>query len=139
MNASDTVLSDDKIDKIIGITVREPVEAYEVVMQPLRALAEKQAKETWPLAQAECAETHFKPDWLIKAKYFKNATEEGRIAGRREVMEWLFSKSTAQEVDFPPTIISFTMQYEEWQAQLKAWGIEEVKDDKLGRYDDYYL
>lgn len=50
--------------------------------------------------------------------------EQGKKAGIKEVVDWLFGISTAQEVDFPPQIISFTMLYKEWQAQLKEWGMD---------------
>ena len=37
----------------------------------------------------ECAKTHFKPDWIIKAQDIKDATEEGRKAGIKEVVDWM--------------------------------------------------
>jgi hypothetical protein len=35
-----------------------------------------------------------------------------------EIGEWLFEKSTAQEVDFPPRTISFIMLYSEWEKKF---------------------
>ena len=50
-------------------------------------------QEIFNAGMAKCAETHFKPDWEIKAQDVKDASEEGFKAGikedRKEVGEWL--------------------------------------------------
>ncbi len=66
-------------------------------------------------------------DWEIAEITWKARDPEiaeARKAGMREVVEWFFARSTAQETDFTPKIIAFTMNYEEWQAFLKAKGLE---------------
>lgn len=50
--------------------------------------------------------------------------ELGFRAGIKEVVGWLFDHSTAQEVDFPPKCLAWSMRYDYWQAKLKEWGIE---------------
>ena len=82
--------------------------------------------EGFKAGQEECAEKHFAPDWPIKAKDIKDATEEGRRAGKQEGRE--------EVVEFvEANLIGGTQNYigldgRKWQAQKKAWGIE-VKND----------
>lgn len=87
--------------------------------------------EAYKAGHKECAKTHFKPDWKIKAQDIYDATEEGKRAGIREVVEWIKSRSQVEHCD--PDVMQYFNEYrwideEEWEIKLKDWSIKEVKD-----------
>ena len=64
--------------------------------------AKRLIEASFEAGKAECAKTHFKPDWKLKAQDIKDATEEGYKAGKQE---------GRKEV------------VERWLKQLKEWGL----------------
>lgn len=76
-------------EAINKLPVIQKAHIYEPKIEDVAEICFKAGKE-------ECAKTHFKPDWKIKAKDIKDATEESRKATIREVAEWLVSHNTAR-------------------------------------------
>lgn len=60
----------------------------------------------------------------VTQRLIESQAEISFKAGMREVVDWLFERSTAQETDFTPEIIAFTMKFDDWQAFLKEHGLE---------------
>jgi len=92
MEAGDTVMKGgitsltDNQQKIVDKLLEKQAEIAWKARDPEIAEAHKAGKE-------ECAKTHFKPDWKIKAKDLKEGMEESYKAGqeeeRKRIGEWL--------------------------------------------------
>jgi len=135
------------------------MEAKDIVAKEVARQAEFGCEPSWEdfvvagkqAGKAECAKTHFKPDWIIKAQDIKDATEEGFKAGedqgygdgyitgvndatRKAVVscnEALVTGSkevvewlNTQCVSELEPHYTWWVSKEKWQAKLKEWGIE---------------
>ncbi len=79
-------------------------------------IAQEALAEAHKAGKEECAKTHFKPDWKIKAKDLKEGMEESYKAGIREVVEFVNThKLHAGNISIPGKA---------WQAFLKSEGIK---------------
>jgi len=131
MQAKDTILSDADIRAAMARALAEGQE-YGDDGRPLpeRLVATHQAEKTCAIAFEEGFSEATRQSSASSQKHVSTAFEEGRKVGeasgiskgRKEVVEWL----TEGEMPKDETSIKVIVLPEGvWQAQLKAWGIEE--------------
>jgi len=122
MKAEDTVMGNKKL-QLLGQQYEDDVPTCDFTHYALEA----QAEISFKAGQKQVRDFEFNPDYLDFQRGVAEGRKLGRQAGIKEVVEWILAHSQLERCD-PDVMAYFTdylaVDYPDWQAKLKEWGIE---------------